>query len=123
MAQNELALQFYQLGFFNPNVTDQALACLDMMDFDRKSFVVDKLQQNGTMMQTMMMLAQMVDAQNGTGNAMQTTIAERFGMPMPQGNPSGETAEKNTVLGGEGKETTKHMERAKKQTAESTSPV
>lgn len=33
MAQNELALQFYQQGFFNPNMTDQALMALDMMEF------------------------------------------------------------------------------------------
>ena len=36
MAQNELALQFYSAGFFNPQMADQALACLDMMDFPRK---------------------------------------------------------------------------------------
>ena len=36
MTQNELALQFFQLGFFNPQLTQQALLCLDMMDFDGK---------------------------------------------------------------------------------------
>ena len=37
LAQNELALQFFQLGFFRPGMEQQALACLDMMDFDGKA--------------------------------------------------------------------------------------
>lgn len=36
MEVNELALQFYNAGFFNPQMTDQALGCLDMMDFVKK---------------------------------------------------------------------------------------
>ena len=31
LAQNELALQFFQLGFFRPEMERQALACLDMI--------------------------------------------------------------------------------------------
>lgn len=48
VSQNELALQFFQLGFFNPQVTDQALMCLEMMDFDGKEGVVRKVVQNST---------------------------------------------------------------------------
>ena len=44
MAQNELALQFFQLGFFRPEMERQALACLDMMDFDGKEQVLQKVQ-------------------------------------------------------------------------------
>ena len=51
MSQNELALQFFGAGFFNPQMADQALACLDMMDFDRKQFVMQKVAQNGGMYQ------------------------------------------------------------------------
>ena len=36
MSQNELALQFYSAGFFNPQRADQALSCLQMMDFPHK---------------------------------------------------------------------------------------
>ena len=32
ISQNELAVQFFQLGFFNPQTTDQTLLCLDMME-------------------------------------------------------------------------------------------
>ena len=46
VTQNELALQFFQLGFFNPQMVDQALATLDMMDFDGKDSIVQKIQEN-----------------------------------------------------------------------------
>ena len=59
MAQNELALQFYQMGFFNPQQADTALACLDMMDFDGKEMVLQKISQNGTMQQQLIMWQQM----------------------------------------------------------------
>ena len=58
MSQNELALQFFGAGFFNPQIADQALACLDMMDFDRKHFIMQKVAQNGTMYQQMMQMQQ-----------------------------------------------------------------
>ena len=47
MSQNELALQFYSAGFFDPAMASQALACLDMMDFDRKEFVMGAIARNG----------------------------------------------------------------------------
>ena len=43
LARNELALQFFQLGFFRPGMEQQALACLDMMDFDGKEQVLQKI--------------------------------------------------------------------------------
>ena len=49
VSQNELALQFFQMGFFNPQLTDQALMCLDMMEFDGKDGVMQKVSQSGTM--------------------------------------------------------------------------
>ena len=51
VSQNELALQFFQLGFFNPQMTDQALMCLELMEFDGKDTVMQKVAQNGTMFQ------------------------------------------------------------------------
>lgn len=59
MAQNELALQFFQLGFFNPQMTDQALATLDMMDFDGKDSVVQKIQENADLAERLAQWQQM----------------------------------------------------------------
>lgn len=49
MTQNELALQFYQLGFFAENQADQALACMSMMEFDGRDELMQQLANNGTM--------------------------------------------------------------------------
>jgi len=45
-AQNELALQFYNAGFFDPARADQALAAVEMMDFARKDSVLMKISEN-----------------------------------------------------------------------------
>ncbi len=44
LSQNELALQFYNQGFFNPQMADQALACLEMMDFEGKEQVIKRIE-------------------------------------------------------------------------------
>lgn len=68
VSQNELALQLFQHGFFNPQITDQALLCLEIMDFDGKDAIMQKVAQNGTMyqkllhyMQLALKLAQAID--------------------------------------------------------------
>ena len=58
MSQNELAIQFYQLGVFNPQATDQSLMMLDMMDFRGKEEIMGKVEQQGTMMQVLMQVSQ-----------------------------------------------------------------
>ena len=72
-AQNEMAKEFYSAGFFQPQLADQALACLEMMTFEGKDQVVQRIAQNGAMYQQLQMmrqqivkLAAIVDAQNGT---------------------------------------------------------
>ena len=50
MAHNELAKELYAGGMFNPEMADQALIALDMMDFEGKEAVVDKLNTNRTLL-------------------------------------------------------------------------
>ena len=59
VAQNELAIQFFQLGFFNPQLTDQTLMCLEMMEFDGKDGIMQKVAQNGTMFQKLLQYMQL----------------------------------------------------------------
>ena len=121
MAQNELALQFYQAGFFNPAMADQALVCLDMMDFDRKEFIMQKISQNGGMLQQMMMLAQMVDAKGG-GGEITAGLAQQFGIPVP--GASGTNVSDKEALGGEsGSGEAANTKKARQRVAESTSPT
>ena len=49
MSQNELALQFYAQGFFEPTRAQQALLCLEMMDFERKSFLMEAISRNAAL--------------------------------------------------------------------------
>lgn len=59
ISQNELATQFFQMGFFNPQMTDQALMCLDLMDFDGKDQLMQKIAQHGTMFQKLIQYMQL----------------------------------------------------------------
>lgn len=60
MAQNELALQLYNAGFFAPNNADMALAALQIMDFKDKEKVTGIVSQNMTLMKINQMLSQRV---------------------------------------------------------------
>lgn len=60
LSQNELALQFYNAGFFNPELSQQALMCIDMMDFDGKDKIRQMIQQNGSMYQQMQQMQQLL---------------------------------------------------------------
>lgn len=89
MAQNELALQFFSAGFFNPQIADQALACVEMMDFTGKDEVLNKIQQNGTLYQQMLAMqeqmvkmAAIIDSQNGTNVSAELGFAPV--QPFPQ---------------------------------------
>ena len=130
MAQNDLALQFYGAGFFNPQMADQALVCLDMMDFDRKEFIMQKISQNGgmyqqmlQMQQQMLMLAQMVDQTRGSNLAEQIAAGITGGAPVapidgtpPQGGaemPEGDTKSNEHP----------YVKKAKQRVADSTSPT
>lgn len=104
LSHNELALQFYSSGFFNPEMTDQALACIDMMDFEGKDSVVRKISQNGTMyeqlktmQQQLMQMAQIVDAQNGTTIGSQMASAFSGGVPMANAGAGGGELESNAL--------------------------
>lgn len=87
LSQNELALQFYQLQFFNPQNTTQALACLEMMDFEGKDDVIATVSQNGTLMQAFMSLLQlamgMAQAHNPTVMPAIMQNAAMAGITMP----------------------------------------
>ena len=130
MSQNELALQFYSAGFFNPQMADQALACLDMMDFDRKQFLMQKIAQNGGMYQQMLMMqqqmlqmAQMLDMTNGTNMAEQVA-AGITGAPAPAIVDGGQSAENMEALGGSNSiAEASNTKKARQRVANSTSPT
>lgn len=50
LSQNELAKELYNLGFFNPELAEQSMTALELMDFDGKEKVKDRIQQGQTML-------------------------------------------------------------------------
>lgn len=124
MAQNELALQFFQLGFFNPQMVDQTLATLDMMDFDGKGSIIQKVQENADLQQQLvewqqlaLALADRYDPVMGEGLAQQ--ILQEGGQAVPQASAA--AAEKPEINTGETQEP-KIVENARKKSEESTQP-
>lgn len=124
MAQNELALQFFQLGFFNPQMVDQALSTLDMMDFDGKDSIIQKIQENADLQQRLiewqqlaLALADRYDPVMGEGLAQQ--ILQEGGQAVPQASAA--AAEKPEISTGEAQEP-KIVENARKKSEESTQP-
>ena len=107
MSQNELALQFFGAGFFNPQMSDQALACLEMMDFDRKQGIMQRIAQNGMMYKAAMMMQQ----QMAPGVAGSTEESAE------------ETVEKTEALGGDGVGEAANTKKARQRVADSTSPT
>ena len=59
-AQNETAKEMYNYGFFNPQMAEPALACIDMMEFEGKEQVRENIQRNSQLMQQMQMWSQML---------------------------------------------------------------
>lgn len=89
MEINELALSFYNAGFFNPKMADQALACLNMMDFTKKDEVMQMIQANGTLQEMVIMyqqlalqLAQQISPQ--TGDMVARQILSQGGQQLPE---------------------------------------
>lgn len=60
MSQNELAKEMYQLGFFNPQLAEQSMTALELMDFDGDEKVRDRVQQGQTLMNQMAQMQQMI---------------------------------------------------------------
>lgn len=107
MAQNELALQFFQLGFFNPQMVDQALATLDMMDFDGKDSVVQKIQENAELAERLAQWQQMALA-----------VADRYDPTLGQA-----LAEQVLAEGGQAVQAPKNEKLAEINTGEAQEPM
>lgn len=109
VSQNELALQFYGAGFFAPQNADAALVCLDMMDFDRKDFVTQKISRNATLLQIVQQQAQLLSQLTGG----MTSPAPAVGMQTP-GNTAPVKLEGSSESG--------VTKQARERTAELTAP-
>ena len=115
-----------------PQMADQALACLEMMDFDRKNGIMERIARNGTLFQRMVMMQQqmiqmatIIDRTQGTNMAEQIASGI-IGAPVPAASGSGKAAEnakQTEALGGDsGTKESSTTKNARQRVAESTSP-
>lgn len=107
VAQNEMAIQFFQLGFFNPQMSDQALMCLSIMDFDEKDEIMQAVAKNGTMFQKLigyMQIAYMLTPDANQKNQIMADMAQITGGKVPQGMQEAEMPQVDNISGGEKKE-------------------
>lgn len=131
LSQNEMALQFFGAGFFDPRLADQALACVDMMDFDRKQFVMQRISSNGTMYQQIAMLksqllklATIVDRTTGSNYAAEIAAGVNGTNAMANLNGESPKVDRTEALGGEnGPTESPTTKKARQRVAESTSPT
>lgn len=97
ISQNQMAQQFFGMGFFNPQMADQAVACLEMMDFEGKDQLLNKISQNSQLFQQLqqaqmkaVQLAAMLDDATGGNTGAQLLgmgglMNEGFAQPAPSG--------------------------------------
>ena len=85
MEQNQRASELYQMGFFNPDRAQEALDCLDMMDFEGIEKVKDKVREGQTLLN---MLQQMNERMQQMAMIIQQLTgqvpAPQQGQPQPQ---------------------------------------
>ena len=81
-SQNDLAVNLYQMGVFNPEMADQSLMMLDMMQFEGVDKLKQAISQRGTvydqMQQQIALLTQQVAALTGV-NALPAAQPEGSG--------------------------------------------
>lgn len=126
LSQNELAMQFYNAGFFNPQYADQVSACLEMMDFQGKQSVLQKVQQNGgmyqqmlQMQQQMLQLSEMVDQLSGGQYNMAGQMSDQINQNLnaQEGTPQGATKMPTST-----ENESAITKNAREQTAQTTNP-
>ena len=120
VAQNELVLQLYQLGFFNPEARFPALLALDAMDFEGKEELAQKITQQGTLQQELakwqglaLNLAQKFDPQMAEGLAQSILTGQA---PAPQGAAAAELPQ------GDAQQEAAHVKNARERAQEAAQP-
>ena len=127
VSQNELAKEMYNLGFFNPEFADQALACLDMMMFDGKEELMQKIERNGTMYQKIMQMqltiqkmAALISQSTGDTRLEDAISGQDLSQPVVRGRKEEKTD--TNSLGGVQKEFNATAGKARKKAAEASTP-
>ena len=126
VSQNELALQFFQMGFFNPQMTDQTLMCLDMMEFDGRDGIMQKVAQNGTMFQKLIQYMQLAltlaaKAAPDMVQGLSQDIMQTMGGGAPMGGGNAKIIQSDSIKG-LGENEPANVEKARSRAGEASQP-
>lgn len=64
LQRNELAKEFYALGFFSPENAEPALACIEMMEFEGKQQLIERIRRGQTYENRIRALTEIIEKQN-----------------------------------------------------------
>ena len=84
-AQNEMMMNLFKLGAFNPDAADASLIMLDGMTFEGKEKIIEQIRKNQTLLKTVQEMSnkmQMLEAMNAQKNAQ---TAAQIPAQMPVG--------------------------------------
>lgn len=116
-AQNDLMIQFYGMGFFNPQYASQAVACVQQMDFDGKDEFLQQISQNGNLFMQNQQMAQMLMQLTQAYEPQNLGMLQQMLMQMNPGtagaNPMTAEADKGEVFQGEGSGQNRILEKAR----------
>lgn len=117
LAQNELALQLLNAGVYNPQMVDQTLLMLSMMDFKGKEELIRKLNEYQTMQQLLAKWQTVaMDLAHRYAPAMEQAIAEQImGQAQAAAPTAGGAAVRPNITGTAGTNDAAHMVRAREQ--------
>ena len=97
---NQLALQLFQMGFFRDDLADQALRCLELMEFKNKDQLAriisggqTQAREIAALRQQLLQLAQVVDAAKGTRLAESLTAEQGMASAAPDTARGAESAD------------------------------
>lgn len=86
LSQNEIAKELYGMGFFNPQLAEQSMTALEIMDFDGIESVKERVQQGQTLINMVNQMAQELAMLKG---AMGIGTPSGVTMPAPNEQSSG----------------------------------
>lgn len=131
LAQNEMALQMYQLGVLDPQNSDKALALIDIMDFDHKDLIEEKVRRNGTIYQLLVQYQQIalqLAQQSGQGDIAEALAQnimgtqQQLGVSAPAADVQGMTGTNSDNVQGLKPDEHAFVENSRRRTQASTIP-
>lgn len=130
LSQNELMIQMYNLGAFNPQNTDAIMMMMEGMDFRGKDEMMDRIRQQGTMMDVLSQVGQIAlqlaakyepAVAQKLAPMLQNIAAEAAGGGIAE-EPAASNLQQTDSITGKGKSEAANVVKAREQVQNATRP-